>query len=131
MVSFVINEYYCPPDETILDALSLGQKGHMNIIDQKTGFKIDLYPAGDDDFTKWAFENKKLVELIADEEVYVAPPEYVIINKLAFFKEGGSQKHIEDIEGMLQVSGDQIDISLINRWSSRLSLEDEWASVEE
>ena len=103
----------------------------MNIIDQKTGFKIDLYPAGDDDFTKWAFENKKLVELIADEEVYVAPPEYVIINKLAFFKEGGSQKHIEDIEGMLQVSGDKIDISLINRWSSRLSLEDEWASVGE
>jgi len=44
--SFDINDYYCPPDEAIKEAIQLGEHGHMNVIDQKTGFKIDIYPAG-------------------------------------------------------------------------------------
>jgi len=127
--SFDINDYYCPPDEAIQDAIRLGEKGHMNIIDQKTGFKIDIYPAGNDDLTIWGFENKKRVELIAKEEVWVAPPEYVILKKLIFFKEGGSQKHIEDIKGMLEVSGDQINASLIEKWAPKLGLSEGWALV--
>ncbi|MFH0798935.1 MAG: hypothetical protein V2A66_01995 [Pseudomonadota bacterium] len=127
--SFDIDDYYCPPDETIQEAIRLGENGHMNVIDQKTGFKIDIYPAGDDDLTKWGFENRKRVELIANETVWVAPPEYVILKKLVYYKEGGSQKHIEDIKGMLDVSGDQINTTFIDRWAKKLSLTMEWASV--
>lgn len=127
--SFDINDYYCPPDEVIKDAIQLGERGHMNVIDQKTGFKIDIYPAGSDDLTGWGFENKKRVELIAKEEVWVAPPEYVILKKLTFYKEGGSQKHVEDIKGMLEVSGDQINTSIIEKWVRKLSLSDKWALV--
>ena len=36
--SFDINDYYCPPDEAIKEAIQLGEHGHMNVIDQKTGF---------------------------------------------------------------------------------------------
>lgn len=125
--SFDINDYYCPPNEAIQEAIQLGEKGHMNVIDQKTGFKIDIYPAGSDDLTRWGFENKKRIELIADEKVWVAPPEYVILKKLTYHKEGGSQKHIEDINGMLEVSGDQINTSLIEKWASKLGLSDNWA----
>jgi len=127
--SFDINDYYCPPDEAIKEAIQLGEHGHMNVIDQKTGFKIDIYPAGNGDLTGWGFENMKRVELIAGEEVWVAPPEYVILKKLVFYKEGGSQKHIEDIKGMLEVSGDQISSSLIEKWVRKLCLSDEWALV--
>lgn len=127
--SFDINDYYCPPDEAIREALRLGDKGHMNLIDQKTGFKIDIYPAGSDDLVVWGLENKKKIELIASEEVWVAPPEYVILKKLAYHKEGGSQKHIEDIKGMLEVSGDQIDSSLIEKWVLKLALSGSWKLV--
>jgi hypothetical protein len=127
--SFDINDYYCPPDEAVQEAVQLGEKGHMNVIDQKTGFKIDLYPAGDDELTKWGFENRKQIELIENEEVWVAPPEYVILKKLAYHNEGGSQKHIEDIKGMLEVSGDQINTSFIEKWVSKSELTDGWASV--
>lgn len=127
--SFDIDDYYCPPDEAILEAIRLGDKGHMNVIDQNTGFKIDIYPAGSDDLTKWGFENKKRVELIEGEEVWVAPPEYVILKKLVYYGEGGSQKHIEDIKGMLEVSGDQINPSFIEMWASKLNLSDCWAIV--
>lgn len=127
--SFDINDYYCPPDEAIQEAIQLGERGHMNVIDQKTGFKIDIYPAGNDNLTVWGLEKKKKIELIPNEKVWVAPPEYVILKKLTFFKEGGSQKHIEDIKGMLEVSGDQIDSSLIEKWASTLGLLDGWSLV--
>lgn len=122
--SFDINDYYCPPGEAIKEAIELGAKGHMNVIDQKTGFKIDIYPAGNDDLTKWGLENKRRVELIAGEKAWVAPPEYVILKKLAYYKEGGSQKHIEDIRGMLEISGDQIDKAFIEKMASKLHLMD-------
>lgn len=127
--SFDIDDYYCPPDEAIIEAIRLGADGHMNVIDQRTGFKIDIYPAGTDELTKWGFEKKKRVELIANEEVWVAPSEYVIIKKLTYYKEGGSQKHIDDIKGMLEVSGDQIDISLIKKWTSKMDITDNWSLV--
>ena len=124
--SFDINDYYCPPDEAVREAISLGEKGHMNVIDQKTGFKIDIYPAGNDELNAWGLKNKRRVELIAKEEVWVAPPEYVILKKLVYYKEGGSQKHIEDIKGMLEVSGDQINVPLVGSWVSKLGLTDCW-----
>ncbi|MFH1830280.1 MAG: hypothetical protein ABH871_05850 [Pseudomonadota bacterium] len=120
------NEYYCPPPEAIKEAIGLGDQGHLNLIDQNTGFKIDIYPAREDPLILWGLENKKKVELIAGEEVWVAPPEYVILKKLAYYKEGGSQKHLEDIRGMLEVSGDQINTSIIEKWSSKLGLMDCW-----
>jgi len=127
--SFDVNDYYCPPDEAIQEAIMLGENGHMNVVDQNTGFKIDIYPAGSDDLTKWGFENKKRIELIASEKVWVAPPEYVILKKLVYYKEGGSQKHIEDIKGMLEVSGDQVNTPFIEKWVSKLGLSDGWVLV--
>lgn len=127
--SFDINDYYCPPDEAIEEAIQLGDKGHMNVIDQKTGFKIDIYPSGKDDLTKWGFKNRKRVELIEGEEVWVAPPEYVILKKLIYYKEGSSQKHIEDIKGMFEVSENQIDVSIIKEVVQKLGLADCWKLV--
>lgn len=127
--SFDVSEYYCPPDDAIKEALRLGDKGHMNIIDQKTGFKIDIYPSGNDPLIKWGFENKKNIELIAGEEVWVAPPEYVILKKLTYYKEGGSQKHLEDIRGMLEVSGEQISAPTIEKWASSLGLMECWRDL--
>ena len=46
---------------------------------------------------------------INDTEVSIAPPEYVIIGKLEFFREGGSEKHLRDIRGMLAVTDVETD----------------------
>jgi hypothetical protein len=43
------------------------------------------------------------------ESITIAPPEYVILRKLEYFREGGSDKHLRDIRAMLAVSGDQLD----------------------
>ena len=60
------------------------------------------------------------------ESVAVAPPEYVIVRKLEYFREGGSEKHLRDIRSMLSVSEDQIDKPTLNDWVCRCGVEAQW-----
>jgi hypothetical protein len=59
----------------------------------------------------------------------MAPIEYVILRKLEYFREGGSEKHVRDIRGMLEVSSAQIDRPFLDQWISRLDLAEAWAKV--
>jgi hypothetical protein len=60
------------------------------------------------------------------EPIMLAPPEYVILRKLEYFREGGSEKHLRDTRSMLAVSGDQINRSELAEWIRRRGLEAEW-----
>lgn len=44
--------------------------------------------------------------------------------KMRFYNEGGSEKHIHDITGMLKISGDAIDMEYITACSSSLCSKD-------
>ena len=41
-------------------------------------------------------------------DIFIAPPEYIIIQKLLYWEEGGHLKHLDDILAMLQVQGEKI-----------------------
>ena len=61
--------------------------------------------------------------------MFFAPPEYVIIRKLEYYKEGGAEKHIHDIKGILAVSRDIIDMKELNGKISSLGLENLWSKA--
>jgi len=61
----------------------------------------------------------------------LAPPEYVILRKLEFHREGGSEKHLRDIRAMLAVSGEDLDRAALRDWLARLGLETEWRRAAE
>jgi hypothetical protein len=63
------------------------------------------------------------------ELIVIAPPEYVIVRKLEYFREGHSEKHLRDIRAMLAVSGEQLDRATLNEWIQRQGLESEWRQV--
>ena len=65
----------------------------------------------------------------ATAEAYFARPEDVILNKLLYFQEGGSERHLRDIAGMLRVSGPEIDTRYIGDWAQRLGVGDSWQAV--
>ena len=71
------------------------------MIHHESGLKADLYPDAQDRLHDWAFKNRKRIELGKTLAIWLAPPEYVIIRKLEYFREGGSEKHLEDIRKML------------------------------
>jgi hypothetical protein len=63
------------------------------------------------------------------EPIIVAPPEYVIVRKLEYYREGGSDKHLRDIRAMLAVSGDIINRPELDDWVRRRQLETEWEKI--
>jgi len=126
---FPSSDFYVPPSETIAAEVLREQRGHFNIIHMDTGFKADFYLTGRDELNAWAFRGKRTVQF-EGETVVLAPPEYVIVRKLEFYREGGSQKHIRDIRSMFAVSGDQINKAEVEEWLHRLGLEPQWKEVQ-
>jgi len=53
-------------------------------------------------------------------------PEYVILRKLEYFREGGSEKHLRDIVGMIAISRDQIDFEELRQRIRHRNLSKEW-----
>jgi hypothetical protein len=56
--------------------------------------------------------------------MWIAPPEYVIIGKLEFFREGGSEKHLSDIRAM-QLNT-ELDNALLEKEIARRGLQEAW-----
>ena len=69
------------------------------------------------------------IRLGPDLELFVAAAEDVIIGKMLYCREGGSDKHLRDIAGILKVSGENLDRAYIERWSRDLGLAEIWSMV--
>lgn len=121
-------EFYAPPVETMLAETAREQGGHFNLIHRETGFKADMYPTGRDELNAWAFRGKRPAEF-EGETIMLAPPEYVIVRKLEYYREGHAEKHLRDIRAMLAVSGDQLNRAEMSEWIQRRGLEAEWHLV--
>lgn len=53
----------------------------------------------------------------------------MIIKKMEYYREGGSEKHLRDIAGVLKISGQAVDRAYIEDWAARLGLEEVWQTV--
>lgn len=126
--AFQQGEFYCPPIEVIKQEVKRPQSGHFNLIHNETGFKADIYVSGRDPLHEWAILNRKKIDL-EGELIWLAPPEYVIIRKLQYFKEGKSEKHLKDITSMLAISSEQIDFDLLHAKIEENALQEEWALI--
>lgn len=73
---------------------------------------------------QWALQHRKRLE-IRGELLWLAPPEYVIVRKLEYYRDGGSEKHLRDIQGMLLHSSDQIDYKQLRRMIKEHALKKE------
>lgn len=118
----------CPPAEVIAVELARNLRAHFNLIHFDSGYKADFYPAGGDPLHRWAMSRRRRLPHGASQ-IQVAPPEYVILRKLEYFREGGSSKHRTDIQTMLAVSGREIDHAALDEWVGRLGLESVWREI--
>lgn len=122
---FSPDEYYVPPAEVVEVEIARTTRGHFNVIHSASGQKADFYPSRRHPYWTWAFAHRRLGR-VGEDEVWFAPPEYVILWKLEFFREGGGDKHLRDIRGMLMVYPDDIDRSLLDRACLELGLAEHW-----
>ncbi len=126
--AFPADEFYCPPQEVIQIELSRPQRGHFNLIHHDTGFKADIYLTGHDKLHEWGLAHARTADLEGDYVIF-APPEYVIIRKLQFYREGDAAKHLRDISRMLSSLGDEWDHQPLIELIQQHGLEHEWQSA--
>jgi len=126
---FPAEQFYCPPEEVLLIESGRAQRGHFNLIHHATGYKADVYLRGKDELRAWGLSRRQRLDLGEKGGMWIAPPEYVIVRKLEFYREGGSAKHIADVQGILEVSGDSVETGSICEWVDRLGLGSQWAEA--
>lgn len=124
---FPIDDYYLPPEEILIPEMRMRRRKHFNIIHHGSGLKADCYlDYGEDELQQWALKHKKRVVYDNVLSVWACPPEYVIIRKLEYYRDGKSQKHIRDIKGMIAVSGEKLNQNLLQYWLEKQSLLEVW-----
>lgn len=125
---FPPKEFYCPPSEVIAVEAAREQRGHFNIIHHETGFKADLYLSGRDPLHAWGLARARRLE-VEGQVLAVAPPEYVILRKLEYYRDGGSEKHLRDIRSMLDTSPEAIKIADLEQQIAARGLQNVWQEV--
>jgi hypothetical protein len=126
---FSSEDYYLPPLEAVREEALRRRHGHFNIIHRDTGLRADVYLMGDDPLHEWAFPRRERVTLDAGTAIWLAPVEYVVLRKLEYFRESGSDRHLQDISVMLRTRGDGLDTAEFNRWIENLSLHEPWEAA--
>ena len=106
-----------------------GGGGMFNIIHPESGQKIDvIIPA--DDFDRWQLSRTVRAPAFPDREARFVAPEDVVLKKMEYFREGGSDKHLRDIAGVAAVLGEKLDRSYITAMASQRGLEEVWQAVQ-
>ena len=122
--AFSPDDFYRPPLEALTEEIRRPRHGHFNIIHRDTALRADVYLPGDDPLHAWAFERRVRIPLEDDAAIWLAPPEYVLVRKLQYYEESGSDRHLRDISAMLEISGEKIDLLEVEVWARRLGLEE-------
>ena len=123
--AFPLEEFYCPPKSVLQVEWAREQRGHFNLIHHETGFKADIYTGGRDALHAWGLAHTRRIAIEADT-ITLAPPEYVIVRKLQFYREGKSQKHLRDIGRMLLGLGEHWNRDALHSMIEEQALAREW-----
>lgn len=126
--NFISPDYHADLN-SILEAIR--NRGHFNIIHIPSGSKVDFYLLKSDTFSQEEFTRRQRFAFDDNRDATFARPEDIILSKLDFYKEGGSEKHLGDIRQMIIIIGDALDISYIEFWSNQKSTYDIWLKLKE
>lgn len=124
--AFPAGEFYVD-EEAARDAVR--RHGQFNVLHPASGLKLDLMIPAPTDFNRSRFARATRVRPADDYPASFASPEDVILKKMEYYREGGSEKHLRDITGVLKVSGDRIDRAYVEDWARRLELEEVWEAI--
>ena len=125
--AFPETEFYVPPESVIRAEQARSQRGHFNLIHHESGYKADIYLAGDDPLHAWALPRRRRISWSDDATMAIAPPEYVVVRKLEFYREGRSAKHPADIRSIVEITG--VDEVAMKPWLERLGLGELWTEI--
>ena len=108
---------------------AIEQRSQFNVIHPESGNKIDFMIARADPWGAEQLRRRQAIRFLPDLTAYVARPEDVILGKLLYYEEGGSEKHLRDITGILK-AGTPVDRAYIEHWSQQLGVGHVWEAIQ-
>lgn len=119
---FPSNAYYAD-EQDALEALQYGSQ--FNIIDFASSWKADLIIRKEREFSRHEFHRREL-HSIQDLRIFVTTAEDVLIAKLEWAQLGGSDRQLEDVAGIIERQGVDLDRGYVERWVAELGLNEQW-----
>jgi hypothetical protein len=123
---FPEDDFYLPPSDVIAIEARREAHGHFNIIHHHTGLKADIYLSRNHQSLPWALKNTRRIATPSCG-VTIAPPEYVILHKLEFYRESGHRRHLRDIAGMIEQQ--DLDRDFLDSSIQSLHLQPQWQAA--
>ncbi|MFH0889448.1 MAG: hypothetical protein V1871_09610 [Planctomycetota bacterium] len=114
-------------EEDIKEAIHYRRQ--FNVIHPSSGLKVDVIIPENSSFNISRFKRIKKIDVSKDTTANFSSPEDVIINKMDFYRQGGSEKHLRDITGIIKISGNILDMDYIKKWAIKLGLADIFDSI--
>lgn len=124
--AFPAPEFYLS-EESVRRAVA--RRGQFNVIHPTSGLKVDVMIPAESAFDRGRFTRRNRLRPAPGFDAFFASIEDVILKKLEYYREGGSDKHLRDIASMLKVSGATVDRQYLEEWSERLAVADLWHAV--
>ena len=102
------------------------RKTMFNLIDLKSGGKVDFWSLTDEPFDRSRFSRRR-TERLFDVPIQVSSPEDTILMKLRWAREsGGSAKQYGDALRVYEVQFSALDHDYLELWVERLELQRLW-----
>ena len=97
---------------------ALKYKSEFNFIDNDTSMKVDFWILEDSDFDRSRLK-RAVARKIFSQKVFFSSPEDLILKKLLWFNESGSDRQLEDIHSVLEIIKDQLDYAYLRKWAKK------------
>jgi hypothetical protein len=123
---FGADEYYYSPEAA---GEAVRSRDQFNIIHSGSGLKVDVILKKDTPFDDSRFGRARRIHPAESYTAVFAAPEDVILKKMEYHRQGGSEKHVRDILGIVRVSDQELDRDYIASWAKRLGLLDIWEKM--
>lgn len=116
------DNYYADLDAALA---ALSHESLFNLIDNVTGWKIDLIFLKSSDFHQEEFRRRQVAEILGIS-LFVASAEDVVLSKLDWSRTAESHRQIEDAARVLRAQWDALDRSYLRKWVVNQRLEEQW-----
>jgi hypothetical protein len=126
LAAFPPEQFYVSED-SIREAIR--HQKQFNIIHPSSGLKVDIIIRENTPFNESRFSRFRRIKPGESFEANFAAPEDIILMKMRYFKEGGSDKHLRDITGIMEISGSEVDRTYVKDWAGKLNLTEIWDLV--
>jgi len=93
------------------------RKGEFNFIHIESGIKVDFWVQDSGEFSKLKLA-RRVPKNISGRKIYFVSPEDLILSKLLWHKESGSELQLRDVESVLKFQT-KLDAEYLKKWTKK------------